>query len=616
MSGIATDIAGNLYIAELDNRVQKFDKNGSYITQFNIPARNIAIDSSGNIYATVNNAVIKYNSDGALISTWGSTGTGNGQFSFPIGIALDKSGYIYVVDSENHRIQKFDSDGNYVTKWGIFGVGNGAFKAPTGIAIDNDSVYVSDMGNYRIQKFDLSGNYISKFGERGTGQSQFNSSVSVCVDASHNLYVSDYYNGRVVEYDKNFSYVTQYTGFDYPMGVVATSSSIYVIDSGNYRVLNLEQPKNDTNLTSAKINVMKSTPIITWDYPADIINGTPLSSTQLNASASVDGTFIYNPPSGTVLSVGYHILHVDFTPADVANYTTASKDILIDVLEQPMLLIANFSSNVTSGYPPLSVQFNDLSQNATGWNWDFGDGNNSTQQNPKHTYYTAGDYTVNLTATNANGANSTSTTINVMKSTPIITWDYPAGIINGTPLSSTQLNASASVDGTFIYNPPLGTVLSVGYHTLHVDFTPADVANYTTASKDVTINVSEQPTLPIDDSGTTTTSSYSTHSVQFNDLSHGDGVNSTQQNPMSTYSATGNDTINLTATNVVGSNTSTKSNFIKNVSNSGNVPHSGNVFQNAIVVFTNASPITHVILVLFAVVVIIAIKYIKNRKIP
>ncbi len=50
MSGIATDTSGNVYVAELDNRVQKFSGNGEYLTEFNIPARDIAIDSAGNIY--------------------------------------------------------------------------------------------------------------------------------------------------------------------------------------------------------------------------------------------------------------------------------------------------------------------------------------------------------------------------------------------------------------------------------------------------------------------------------------------------------------------------------------------------------------------------------------
>jgi len=75
----------------------------------------------------------------------------------------------------------------------------------------------------------------------------------------------------------------------------------------------------------------------------------------------------------------------------------------INVTAQP---VANFRSNVTNGPVPLSVQFNDSSQYATGWYWDFGDGNNSTDQNPMHMYSATGNYTVNLTASNIAGNNT------------------------------------------------------------------------------------------------------------------------------------------------------------------------------------------------------------------
>jgi hypothetical protein len=81
-------------------------------------------------------------------------------------------------------------------------------------------------------------------------------------------------------------------------------------------------------------------------------------------------------------------------------------------------------------------------------------------------------------------------TINVLKGTPVITWANPADITYPTLLSGTQLNATADVGGAFVYTPASGTQLNAGPgQTLHVAFTPTDTANYTNASKDVTINV-------------------------------------------------------------------------------------------------------------------------------
>ena len=96
-------------------------------------------------------------------------------------------------------------------------------------------------------------------------------------------------------------------------------------------------------------------------------------------------------------------------------YGTNSELATINVSAQPVLPVANLSSNVTIGYAPLSVQFNDSSENVTAWNWDFGDGANSTEQSPMHTFSIVGNYTVNLTASNANGTNSKLATIDVLE---------------------------------------------------------------------------------------------------------------------------------------------------------------------------------------------------------
>ena len=89
-------------------------------------------------------------------------------------------------------------------------------------------------------------------------------------------------------------------------------------------------PTDTTDYTTATksvtINVDQATPTITWANPADITYGTALSTTQLDATASVPGTFAYTPASGTVLHAGNgQTLSVTFTPTDTADYTTATK---------------------------------------------------------------------------------------------------------------------------------------------------------------------------------------------------------------------------------------------------------------------------------------------------
>src|SRR5213075_1105129 len=98
--------------------------------------------------------------------------------------------------------------------------------------------------------------------------------------------------------------------------------------------------------------------------------------------------------------------------------------------------------------------------------------------------------TLSVTFTPTDAANYTTATatvlITVTKATPTITWPTPVAIAYGAALSATQLNATASVPGTFVYSPAVGAVLNAGAEqSLSVTFTPTDTANYTTATATV-----------------------------------------------------------------------------------------------------------------------------------
>jgi hypothetical protein len=86
---------------------------------------------------------------------------------------------------------------------------------------------------------------------------------------------------------------------------------------------------------------------VTWANPAGITYGTALSGVQLNATASVPGTFIYTPAAGTLLNAGTgRILSVTFTPTDLINFAPATKTVTIDVLRAPLTIMAQNKSKV------------------------------------------------------------------------------------------------------------------------------------------------------------------------------------------------------------------------------------------------------------------------------
>jgi hypothetical protein len=102
--------------------------------------------------------------------------------------------------------------------------------------------------------------------------------------------------------------------------------------------------------------VAKATPTITWNNPADIAQGTALSSTQLNATASVPGTFVYTPGAGVVLGAGNGLsLSTSFTPTDSTSYNGTSSTVHINVIACPAVAGSSFTANNSEVAPGASV---------------------------------------------------------------------------------------------------------------------------------------------------------------------------------------------------------------------------------------------------------------------
>ena len=101
------------------------------------------------------------------------------------------------------------------------------------------------------------------------------------------------------------------------------------------------------------LTVGKATPLITWNNPADITYGTALSATQLDATTTVAGSFVYNPVSGTVLHSGNsQALSTTFTPSDTTNYNSANKNVSINVLKKGLTATAQDKSKTYRAVNP------------------------------------------------------------------------------------------------------------------------------------------------------------------------------------------------------------------------------------------------------------------------
>lgn len=199
--------------------------------------------------------------------------------------------------------------------------------------------------------------------------------------------------------------------------------------AGNYNVvLTVNNEKGSSSKTQNII--VQSEPVPEKILPVANFNANTVSGP---APLSVQFTDISQNANGWNWNFGDGATSIEQNPAytysSAGNYNvvltvnnengSSSKTLNIAVEEEPsqekVLPAADFDADTTSGSAPLSVQFTDLSQNANEWNWNFGDGNTSSEPNPQHIYFSAGNYDVNLTVINENETASKINTIIVLE---------------------------------------------------------------------------------------------------------------------------------------------------------------------------------------------------------
>ncbi len=165
----------------------------------------VAWDAAGNIYVadgygSGDARVAKFDRNGKFVRSWGSRGSGQGQFNSVRGIALDAQGNVYVADAGNKRIQVFDGDGNFKNQ--ITEIG-----APSAICITpgpNQVLYSSNSNppddidaDGEIYKLDLNGKIAGKFGKAGKLPKEFGTVNAIDCRRGNELYVGEIGNWRV-----------------------------------------------------------------------------------------------------------------------------------------------------------------------------------------------------------------------------------------------------------------------------------------------------------------------------------------------------------------------------------------------------------------------------------
>ena len=203
--GMAFHKYGNIFVVDYGNsRIQIFSWEGKYLSSFGGKGSldgqlsdpcGLSVDSNGNIIvADAGNKLIKiFSPDGKFLMKIGGQST----FTFPVHcVQCDR--YLIVSDSHAHCMKVYDRNGNFQYKFGKQGGGDGEFSYPRCLSVNKlGQLMVCDTGNNRIQVFQLNGNFVGKFGTSGSNLGEFKSPWSVAVLSNGRIVVCDVNNYRV-----------------------------------------------------------------------------------------------------------------------------------------------------------------------------------------------------------------------------------------------------------------------------------------------------------------------------------------------------------------------------------------------------------------------------------
>ncbi len=237
------------------NIISAFGGFGSEAGKFNDPW-GIAVDAEGNIYVadTFNHRIQKFDANGNFLYAWGTPGVSSAPgigrstiFFGPRAIVLDPQGRLLVSDTGNKRIQVFSTDGNFITQFGSSGTGDGQFSEPVGLAVDQaGNTYVADTWNKRIQVFDPSYKFLRSWPVQAWQDMDQNNLHSVdhkpfLAISGDTLFVSSPMTHQVLGYTLNGKPVSlpgvNLPSDSLPTGLTVHNAKLYVTNSAGGTIL-------------------------------------------------------------------------------------------------------------------------------------------------------------------------------------------------------------------------------------------------------------------------------------------------------------------------------------------------------------------------------------------
>lgn len=176
---------------------------------------------------------------------------GQGQFSKPHGLRLDREGNIWTTDIETQLVQRFAPNGDVTMVLGMKHKASKGwfdrdyslvlFNSPHDVGFDRfDNIYVVDKGNDRIVKLNRDGLLLKTWGKKGSEVGEFNFAHSIVIDERDRVLIADRENQRIQLFDLDGHFLEQWQGIGYPYVLVKGQNSIWYTDARHERIQQLD----------------------------------------------------------------------------------------------------------------------------------------------------------------------------------------------------------------------------------------------------------------------------------------------------------------------------------------------------------------------------------------
>ena len=197
----------------------------------------------------------------------------NSGYQEPIDVVVSTDGEIFVLDRRLAQVLIYDETGYYLRSFGSKGSGQGEFNRPQSITVTpKDEILVADTGNNRIQAFDHEGQFLFEFGSSGNLRGQFQSPTGVATDSNGLILVADSRNQRIQIFSPKGVYRYYISFADYPIDVsIDRNNTFYILrpEAGVVSVIT-PQKKIDVRCMIGRKNYIDAATGLTVDSQGSI----------------------------------------------------------------------------------------------------------------------------------------------------------------------------------------------------------------------------------------------------------------------------------------------------------------------------------------------------------